>query len=452
MSSHSNQPPLYFILLHWWTIFFGTGEIALRSLSVILGIIAVFICYLVGKELISPKVGLIGSFVSAISQFYIFHSQDTRAYALLLLLSLASYLFFIRISKQDNIQNYIWYFVANILLGYTHIYGLFIITSQMLYFVIFWNKYKQQRTRLLYTWIGTVVCLSPLVFLLGQNVVSIAGSGFWVPRPDLQSIFTTFFEYSSGFRIQELSSTGEASQYHGLVWAKYILLAFFLLLAVTGAFFAGRKINKQFKKKTRDRLQARTPQMVLELPNVNILLIIWLFVPILVPFIISQVITPIYLARYTIGASPAFYLLIAKGMSVAGKKTMLSLLLVIAVFSSFGLYDYYSIDIKEQWREVVGIISERAKQDDVLIFCKPYVQLPFDYYYKGDLEEFGVPENASAQDIAALVNNAIEGKSRLWLIVSNVSGLPPVVDYLKDNYSLVEWSGYRGIIVFLFDL
>jgi len=52
ISTHSNQPPLYFILLGWWINLWGTSEIALRLLSAIFGILAIFITYLVGKELL----------------------------------------------------------------------------------------------------------------------------------------------------------------------------------------------------------------------------------------------------------------------------------------------------------------------------------------------------------------------------------------------------------------
>ncbi len=45
--------------------------------------------------------------------------------------------------------------------------------------------------------------------------------------------------------------------------------------------------------------------------NKILLLITWLLVPIIIPFLISQILAPIYQIRYTISASVAFYILIA---------------------------------------------------------------------------------------------------------------------------------------------
>jgi hypothetical protein len=183
-----------------------------------------------------------------------------------------------------------------------------------------------------------------------------------------------------------------------------------------------------------------------------VLLIVWLFFPILIPFIASQVITPIYVSRYTIAASPAFYLLVAKGMSIFGRKMLASVLIVIIVLSSFGLYTYYTVDIKEQWRETADLVEAESREGDVIVFCESYVQRPFDYYYGGELPEFGVSESADAEELASIINNVIDERERLWLIVSNVSTLPSVHDYLEGKYELLDWWGYRGIVVFLFDV
>jgi hypothetical protein len=50
------------------------------------------------------------------------------------------------------------------------------------------------------------------------------------------------------------------------------------------------------------------------------------------------------------------------------------------------------------------------------------------------------------------MDDIIVGRERMWLIVSHVNTLPPVHDYLEKRYELAEWWGYRGIIIFLFDV
>jgi mannosyltransferase len=134
-----NQPPLYFIILHFWMIFFGTTEVAARSLSAICGIISVYFIYKIGSQLVNKKVAFIGSFLSAISAFLIEYSQEARAYSLLLLLSLLSFYLFIKILKTNrpNKLYFLHYLLINLGLVYTHVFGIFVIFSQVFYFAIF---------------------------------------------------------------------------------------------------------------------------------------------------------------------------------------------------------------------------------------------------------------------------------------------------------------------------
>jgi mannosyltransferase len=381
ISSHSNQPPLYFIILNWWIHLWGSGEIAIRSLSVIFGVLAILMTFLVGKELFNNRVGAIGSVLSAVSQFSIFYSQDARAYSLLLLLSLVSYYFFIRILKRDKTWNYPCYFLATVLLGYTHIYGLFILSSQIVYFLIFWKKYKLQRVRLISTFTVIIISLSPIVILLGHRVMSVAKSGFWIPRPSLMTLSETFLEYASGFRITRFSPESTNSTLSTTV--KYILLLLYVVLALFSLLFLTREKNKQKTSKSRNKSRNKMLQSNTDSASELVLLILWLFFPILLPFIASQLLTPIYLSRYTIAALPAFYLLVARGTSIFGKKMLTSVLIVIVLLSSLGLYNYYTVDIKEQWREAANFVESESKDGDVIVFCQPYVQRPFDYYYRG---------------------------------------------------------------------
>ena len=301
------------------------------------------------------------------------------------------------------------------------------------------------------TWVTTAVCLSPLVILLGSKALTIAEGGFWIPQPSAGSILDTFIEYSSGFLVQQVLPGSKDQIILGFTWGKYVLFAIFAIFAVAGLFLHRKSQDKQNRKRFRDRLQNKAVQNERISGNAVLLLLLWLFVPIILPFVVSQIITPIYLTRYTIGASPAFFILVAKGMSIVGKKGLFSIMLIVAILSSLGLYGYYTITIKEQWREAASLVEMKSQQQDSIILCESFVQLPFDYYYKGTLEQIGVKKNVDANDLAAL-DKQIKGKNRVWLIISNVSELPPVHSYLKGKYQLEEWFGYRGIVVFLFDL
>jgi hypothetical protein len=123
-----------------------------------------------------------------------------------------------------------------------------------------------------------------------------------------------------------------------------------------------------------------------------------------------------------IGASPAFLLLVAKGMSTITKKKILySTLILVVLLSGPGLRDYYVNSVHPQWREVVSFVKIHCKEEsDVAIFSLSYDQIAFDYYYKGELKRVGMKQNLSGiEEISNFVNDASREKARVWLIFTH---------------------------------
>src|SRR5512146_2727928 len=61
------HPPLYYLILKYWVMVFGSSEVSLRFPSVIFGIGTVYLVYLIGKKLINNKVGIIAALLTATS-------------------------------------------------------------------------------------------------------------------------------------------------------------------------------------------------------------------------------------------------------------------------------------------------------------------------------------------------------------------------------------------------
>src|SRR5512139_1066895 len=53
------HPPLYYYALHFWRGLVGASELALRSLSAILGILLVWLIYWLGRQLLDEGTALI---------------------------------------------------------------------------------------------------------------------------------------------------------------------------------------------------------------------------------------------------------------------------------------------------------------------------------------------------------------------------------------------------------
>ncbi len=104
------HPPGYYLLLHYWRALAGQSEFALRTFSVLAGILAVVFTYLLGCRLFGRATGLLAAFLAAFSPLAVYYSQEARMYALLGALSAASTYLLMRVvaeqrtSKSANLQ------------------------------------------------------------------------------------------------------------------------------------------------------------------------------------------------------------------------------------------------------------------------------------------------------------------------------------------------------------
>ena len=139
------HPPLHYYLLHEWFQWFGFGTLQGRLLSAIFGTLAVPALYGLAKLLFDKQTALISALLLAVSQLSIQYSQEARAYALLLLLTITSSYFFLRALKERR-PLFWWLFVASaILVECTHYFGLLALVSLAVFGVLYRKTYPIPR-------------------------------------------------------------------------------------------------------------------------------------------------------------------------------------------------------------------------------------------------------------------------------------------------------------------
>lgn len=149
--SLDNSPPLYFVLLKYWSATFGDSLLALRSLSALLGgttIIAMFMFVRAATAWSAPngvsdegqdgwqwEAALAAAFLVAISPFQVRWSWDIRPYALGTALSLFSSWALFRALPSSGGRTRWWhvYTVVTVLFMYTHYFALFQVLAQALF-------------------------------------------------------------------------------------------------------------------------------------------------------------------------------------------------------------------------------------------------------------------------------------------------------------------------------
>ncbi len=90
------HPPGYYLALKGWIALAGEGELGLRSLSALEGVLAVALTVALGRTLFGRAAGTLAGLLVALSPFAVYYSQEARMYAQLALLSAASMALFAR--------------------------------------------------------------------------------------------------------------------------------------------------------------------------------------------------------------------------------------------------------------------------------------------------------------------------------------------------------------------
>lgn len=129
------NPPLYTIFLRLYLFFVDkNNEILVRLPSLIIGLASIALSYIFAKKIFSQKTAIISSTLMAFSVLHIFVSVEARVYALLMFLTISSFVVFysLIIEQKNSKKMWLLYTVINILLLYAHLTSLTVVLIQFL--------------------------------------------------------------------------------------------------------------------------------------------------------------------------------------------------------------------------------------------------------------------------------------------------------------------------------
>jgi mannosyltransferase len=169
-----STPPLYYCLAWVWARVFGYGEVGLRSLSALAGVLVVPVAYGAGARLISVRAGVIAAALAAFNPLLIWYSQEARSYELLVLFSGLSLLTFAVLLERPEARAAGAWVIASALALATHYYAVLIVIPEAL-----WLLVVHRRRRPVQIGIGLVaLCgLALIPLALSQNGT---GNSSWI--------------------------------------------------------------------------------------------------------------------------------------------------------------------------------------------------------------------------------------------------------------------------------
>jgi hypothetical protein len=178
LKHYESTPPLYYSIAWVWSRVFGDTETGLRSLSALLGILAVPVAFGAASKLVSRRAGLICAALVAFNPYLIWYSQEARAYALVVLLTGAGLWAFAWAREEPSTRSLVAWTILSALALATEYYSFLVVLPEAL-----WLLYLHRRSRAL--WIslgGLALCGAPLLwFAISQNST---GHASWIsPLP-----------------------------------------------------------------------------------------------------------------------------------------------------------------------------------------------------------------------------------------------------------------------------
>jgi mannosyltransferase len=342
--------PLYFVLLRPWLAVAGSTEFAARFFSLIWGVLAIPLTYRLGRRLLPTDVSVLGALLVAVSPYLIWYSQESKMYALLVCLTALSAWCLLGALQGRGRGLWIGYIVATSLSFYVHLLAVVLLPLHVLLFILggrrAWSHWRG--ASIAAAWL--TVPYVPFMRWEIRTFMSSFNTGH--PFYSLDSMIGILFQgYSFGLRTP---TTLEIS-----------LILFLLLLAT----FLYRQTIALWS-----HLEVR-PQALW-----------WLYVlaPVGVVFLISLR-TPLFADRYVIAIAPAYYLILACGLSVLLRRSPVLFglcLLGLLWIDGQGLAFQSHTEIKADFRTAAAYYAERAAPDDLLIFQMSYVRRNFDYYFR----------------------------------------------------------------------
>ncbi|MBS1774374.1 MAG: glycosyltransferase family 39 protein [Bacteroidetes bacterium] len=402
------HPPLHYIIVKVFFLLFGQSDAVLRIPSAIAGTLSIWAMFMLARELWNTRIGLIAAAITALNAYNIEYSQEGRDYIFTFLFTILSFFYLIKLLRQRTLINSIIYGILVLLLIYTHYFNFFLIASQVVIISVFFF-YVPNNQRWVY-----------VRFFSLSGLIAIVGYIPWLPSmlylKDVKSfwISTTEDGFISNFFLE----------YFGYSDMLKPLLIIFVLI------FFYKLFTSQYDNK-------KLTEQPLNFSFVIILL--WVLVTSLLPYIRSRLVIPMLISRYTISVMPAYILIITLGIDFINNKTaknvMFGLFLLMSFIDITVTKQYYSSIKKAQFREMTQFIIEN-NHENYPIAEEHYYAWPQNYYFK---QFKAVPHfiemtrNNTVDSILPLVGTPKEVEG-FWLVAGHVEG-PTLSDDRRASLS-----------------
>jgi hypothetical protein len=403
-----NNPPLYYLLLHFWMPTAGRSEFAMRYLSFLFGVLAVPAIFALGHRLGGRGVGFLAALLHALSPYHVYYSQELRMYAPMMgFVILSSYFFWRLFTARERWPWMTWgaYALTGALAVYFHAFATPVIAAHgLVWLIAFVGRPRQMRDvalRCLTAQVMLALLFSPWLGYIWDRVGTLTGQveAMSVSLPAI--LRRCLHDFSAGVPII-------ASEPRALAgWVR----ALFLSLIGLAVLWPWRRRNWMF-------------------------LVACGGVPILSVYLLSFPPLPGW-GRYFSAASPFFHLLVARGAAgvarlvralaprsrrrILGVGGTALLVAPLVVAQARSLRRYYTDPAYWRWdyrTQIRRMADDAAHGAAVLVNGKKVPSTLFEYYYPEEQSFFLLPPVCTWDEaqIRRRVAEIADAFDRVWLM------------------------------------
>jgi mannosyltransferase len=411
---------LYYTFLHGW-IHLGDSEFAVRSLSVLFGVLTIPAIYLLGARLFDRATGLTAAALLSVHSFHIHWSQETRAYSLLILLLVVTcYLLIVALESTQKMRYWMAFSVLAALCVYAHVFAILVLAAFALA-IAFPKPFRiESPTIIASAAVFAFLCEPMAAFVVVQHADQLD----WIPRPSLSG----FYEF-----LKLLTGQGGV-----------VLVVVYLVLGGL-AFLHPAGVQRLEKEKWALRL-----------------LVLWLL---LLPTVTLAVtpIKPLFYPRYMVICVPALVLLAARGITKlyrlpeANRWAGATAFLLVVTLSLWGTHEYF-VNLGTEtsdWRSAVSYILQHQQPGDGAVFFLPNAYC-YRYYVHRAQSQHEVttapdvlyPPAISRSQLADDLRQLTSGRQRVWFVL-HIEVIDPqaaaiIRSTLAEKFQLVDEHKFPG--------
>jgi 4-amino-4-deoxy-L-arabinose transferase-like glycosyltransferase len=327
------HPPLYYLLIKFWVMIFGSSEVSVRIPSLLFSVGSVYLTYLVAKKLFDEKAGLIAAILIAVNGLSVYYAQEARSYSMTTFLALLMVYFYLN-------KKWLLFGVALAAAGMTDYVVLFMLP-------VFWIfAYKEKKLWYSHLFLLTIYLIWSPVFVKQLT----AGLGVKDVLPGWWSLLGTL-TFKNLLLIPVKFITGRV----GILDNAVITISFFVALLIYLSL-----------------IQVK--------PRVKILWA-WISLPLIIGILISFKVPTLSYFRYLF-CLPGFLIMVSGSLSKFKSRNLAAILTLLIIINSFYSLTYLAGRQyhRENWRDLVKFVESEKSNQSLTVF-RSNANMEAYYYY-----------------------------------------------------------------------